>query len=157
MLINENHPKARDLDICTAYLPSISQVSRTPIFTFCCWDSIADIFLFNNTGFSNRVGIAMGFKHDFFSVQWVPTCSLPQSINHPIACCIPQSAESAFTYPWFFWLDQHTSSWREGLLEGKNNSMFLGKATPCSHISPQHRKLEGNTKVFKRKLRRGGY
>ena len=65
MLTNQEQPKASDSDIGIANLPSISHVSHKQIFTFSVWESTAGFFLFNSTGFSNRVDMALAFKHGF--------------------------------------------------------------------------------------------
>ena len=66
LVVTLNAVPMSDRDIGIANLLSISHVSDKPIFTFCGWGSIAGIFLFNNTGFSNRVGIAIVYKHVIF-------------------------------------------------------------------------------------------
>ena len=65
--------------------------------------SIAN-FLFNNAGFSNKVGTALVFKRGCFcSTSWLlTTCSHPEHTSPQNACCIAQSVELALTYPGSF-------------------------------------------------------
>ena len=65
MLTNEKQPKASDLAICIANLPSVSHVSHKFTLLFVGWDSIAGTFLFNESGFSERVDIARAFEYGF--------------------------------------------------------------------------------------------
>ena len=60
------HPKASELGICKAIMPSISHIFHKLVF-FLAGILLQALSFFNNAGFSNKIGTALAFKHGFFA------------------------------------------------------------------------------------------